>query len=487
MPIMIASHDAHKGSVDLPPGPPRITTPPPGPRGYPVLGSLPAFLRDPLGFLTRAAERYGDIVDLGRMGRDHGYLLTHPDQIKHVLVDNARAYVKGENLKAIKLVIGEGLVIAEGEHWRKQRRLVQPAFHRQRVGALTETMASVISDVVSDLGSQDANEPVEMVGEMMKLTQRVLLKSLLNLNTKEQTSTLLEAWEVVYEWLSDRLWSIARLPVGVPTPANLRFNRAIKTLNDLVDGIVRDRRAGPEQDDLLSMLLSARDEEGSGMADEHVRAEVMTLFAGGFETAAVTLAWAFYLLGSHPDVELKMHAEIDAVLGGRTPTLEDLPKLKYTKMIVDETMRLYPGVWIFSRTCVTADMVGGYPIQPGSLIIISPSVTHRHPEFWPNPNAFDPERFAPGQAEGRPRYAFLPFGGGARQCVGDMFAQTEMLLALAMIAQRFQPRLLPGFPVVAQPRFTLRAKGGIPMSLGRRSVAPSPTSTPEANLACAPS
>jgi cytochrome P450 len=174
-----------------------------------------------------------------------------------------------------------------------------------------------------------------------------------------------------------------------------------------------------------------------------------------------------------------MHAEVDAVLGGRTPKLEDLPKLKYTKMILDETMRLYPGVWIFSRTCVTADMVGGYPIQPGSLIIISPSVTHRHPEFWPNPNAFDPERFAAGQAESRPRYAFLPFGGGARQCVGDVFAQTEMLLALAMIAQRFQPRLMPGFPVVAQPRFTLRAKGGIPMSLGRRSVPSSSAHTVE--------
>jgi cytochrome P450 len=467
----ITSNEARgQEATAVPPSPPRITTPPPGPRGYPVLGSLPAFLKSPLGFLTHAAERYGDIVDLGRMGRDHGYLLSHPDQIKHVLVDNAKAYVKGENLKAIRLVIGEGLVIAEGEHWRKQRRLVQPAFHRQRVSALTQTMANVVADVVRDLESLNPNEPIELQGEMMKLTQRVLLQALLSLNTKEQTSKLLEAWDVVYAWLSDRLWSVARLPVGIPTPANVRFTRAMKVLNGVVDQLIRDRRNGPEKDDLLSMLLAAKDEDGQGMADEHVRAEIMTFFAGGFETAAVTLSWALYLLGSHPEVEAKMHAEIDGVLGGRAPTFADVPKLAYAKRVIDETMRLYPGVWIFSRTCVTPDVVGGYPIAPGSLIIISPSVTHRHPTFWSNPHAFDPDRFLSENSGGRPRYAYLPFGGGSRQCIGDIFAQTEMLLALVMLAQKFKPRLLKGFPVVPEPRFTLRAKDGIFMSLGRREA-----------------
>ncbi len=460
----------------VPPG----TPPPPGPRGLPFLGSMPSFARDPLGFLIHTTRRYGDIVDLGAFGRNHAYLVAHPDQLKYVLQENAGNYTKGENFKTVSLVVGNGLVANEGQPWRQRRRLVQPAFHRERIGALTSTMVKVIGDVVETWVAGPKTAHMDMSREMMKITQHVLLKALLDVDARDETQELMEAWDIVYEFLSARLTSVVKIPLGIPTPGNRRFLRAMRTLEALVQRIIRARRETPEERrDLLSLLMLARDaDSGEGMSDRDLRDEIMTMFAGGFETSAVVLTWAWHLLGQHPDVEKKLHAELDSVLGGRTPTLEDVARLTYTRMVLDETLRLYPGAWLFNRASIAADMVGGYPIAPGSLLFISPYVTHRHPEFWPDADTFDPERFSPQASAGRPRFAYFPFGGGPRQCLGDTFAITEMVLTIAMVAQRFKPRTVDGYPVVPQPMFTLRTKYGVMMTLEARSAPTAETPRP---------
>ncbi|APR86006.1 cytochrome P450 [Minicystis rosea] len=444
---------------------------PPGPPGYPLVGALPAFARDPLGFLSGATRRHGDMLFLGKVLGRGVYVLTRPDHLKYILQENNRNYIKGNGLAALKLVVGEGLVVAEGERWHRQRRLVQPAFHRQRVAALVDQMADVIEKAHARWREKTAQEPVPVLFEMMRLTQRVLLSTMFGVDIESKADSLCKAWDVVVAVLTERLLSPPiHLPISVPTPKHLRFRRAMQTLDDAIYGILRD----PESADrgLLSMLRAARDEvTGEGMSDRELRDEVMTIFAGGFETSAVALSWVWHVLGTHPEVEAKLHAEIDEVLGDRRPRMEDLPKLRYTKMVVEETLRLYPSAWIFARMNLAADEIDGYPIPPRSLLFVVPYLTHRHLGFWPDPETFDPERFTPDRSASRPRFAYVPFGGGPRLCVGEAFAMTEMQTVVAMTARRFRFRPVPGREVRERGMFTLRARPDIIMSIEERRPA----------------
>ena len=445
---------------------------PPGPPGYPLVGALPAFARDPLGFLCDATRRYGDLLFLGKALGRGVYVLSRPDHIKHVLQENNRNYIKGSGLAALKLVVGEGLVVAEGERWHRQRRLVQPSFHRQRVTALVDQMADVVDKVHARWREKPTAEPVQVLFEMMRITQRVLISTMFGVDIESKTDELSKAWDVVVDVLTERLLSPPiHLPISVPTPKNLRFRRAMKTLDDAIYGILRDPHG--EGRGLLSMLRAARDEvTGEGMSDEELRDEIMTVFAGGFETSAVVLSWVFHVLGTHPEVEAKLHAEVDEVLGDRRPRMEDLPRLRYTKMVVEETLRLYPSAWIFARMNIGVDEIGGYPIPPNSLLFVVPYLTHRHPAFWDGPDTFEPERFTPDRSATRPRFSYIPFGAGPRLCVGEAFAMTEMQIVVAMTARRFRLRPVSGREVRPRGMFTLRAKPEIVMHLEERRVAP---------------
>jgi cytochrome P450 len=429
-------------------------------------------LRDPLQFLTNATHQYGDVVHLGAMGSQQLYLVVHPDHLKYILQENSRSFIKGKNFEAIKLVIGEGLVVKEGDSWRRERRLMQPTFHRQRVGSLITVMTKVITQMLESWRAIDPSTPFNVSAEMVRLAQKILLKSLFSIDASgETTDELSRAWDTVYEFLSEELWAVIKLPMGIPTPRNRRFQQAVRTLETIAYRIIRERRQSSNvPEDLLSMLMSACDEEsGEGMSDEQLRDEIMTIFSGGFETSAGVLAWIWYLLSKHPSVERRLHAELADVLGGRTPTLEDLPNLKYTKMVIEETMRLYPGAWVFTRGNLNTEEIGGYQIPAQSVIMISPYVTHRLPTFWENPEDFDPERFVPERVAARPRYAYIPFGGGPRQCIGDIFAMTEIQLVVAIIAQQYRLHLVPAHPVEEKPMFTLGTRHGILMTLEPRS------------------
>jgi cytochrome P450 len=426
-------------------------------------------MRDPLAFVREATRDYGDIVRIGALGRKQVFLIAHPSHIHHILQENNRNYVKGGGFKQIKLIIGDGLAISGGEAWLRRRRLIQPAFHQQKIRGLVGAMASVIGRVRERWAALPRGEPLDISSEMMKLAQRVMMRALLSEETDTRNAELMAAWDEVHGFLSGRLFSIVNFPVALPLPSHIRFRRAMKKLDDAVKEILdKRRRSAEEPDDLLSLLLAARDEAtGTGMNREELRDEVMTIFAGGFETTAVVLAWAWLLVSQHPEVEQKLFAEVDAVLGGRAPTSEDLPRLRYTKMVIEETMRLYPGVWIFTRVSLEADTLGEYSIPEGSLLFLCPYATHRRPEVWQDPEVFNPERFAEA-SPGRPRFGFYPFGGGPRQCIGEAFAMTEMQLVIAIMAQRFTLRAEPGLAVEPEPLFTLRSRPAIRMTLSER-------------------
>ncbi|MEA5602787.1 cytochrome P450 [Nostoc sp. UHCC 0252] len=444
---------------------------PPGPRGFPIIGCFPQMSTNPLQFLTGAAREYGGVVRLGAIGPQQLYLIADPDCIKYVLQENPQNYTKGENFKDIKLVIGEGLVISEGDAWRSQRRLMQPSFHRQQIAAMVDDMTQLTDQMLERWQKKAAGATLDVSEEMLVLTQKILLKTTLSMEADSDTTELIQAWNIIYKFLSDRLWAVIKPPINFPTPKNRQFTQAINTLRTVANNIIQQRKQGNHTDhhDILSMFMSTQDESGKGLSDQQLHDQIVGLFSAGFETSAVTLGWIWYLLSKYPTIERQLQAELTTVLAGRTPTFEDLPQLKYTKMVVQEAMRLYPGAWVYARNNLADDCIGGYDIPANSMLLISPFVTHRLPEFWDNPEGFDPERFTPERSADRPRYAYFPFGGGQRQCLGDIFALTEIQLIVAMVCQRFRLNLLPEHPVECQPLLTLQTQKGIMMTLEPRT------------------
>ena len=441
---------------------------PPAPRGLPVLGVLPNFMRDPLACLMDATQ-YGPVVSLGA----NTYSVNDPALIKHILQDNHRNYDNRQTPTLMKLrpLLGRGLVLNEGESWLQQRRLMQPAFHRKRLAALGAMMADEAAALVQRWQTHAGEgSPVGISREMTQVTMRIILKAMFSTDIEGDFDAMSQAIQVALAQISKRVLSLVSVPESWPTPGNRAFDAAVRTLDGFVYRIIEERRrSGKQMDDLLGMLLEARDEEtGEGMSDTQLRDEVMTLFLAGHETTANLLTWAWYLIGTHLEVEQRLHAELDAVLGGRLPTVADLPALPYARMIVDETLRLYPIAWLVSRQPNEDDDVGGYRIPAGATVLVSPYVLQHHPAYWENPEQFDPQRFAPESSSNRPRFAYFPFGGGPRQCIGNSFAQMEAHLIIATIAQAYRLRLLPGEQVELKAAITLTPRNPLRMTVHPR-------------------
>lgn len=442
----------------------------PGVGGLALFRMLPQFRRAPLQTLSDLTRQYGHVVRF--KGLVTGYQLTHPRDVEHILQTNQQNYRKGAIYAEAKSSLGDGLLISEGDFWRRQRRLAQPAFHRQRIAGFTRIMTDSAEAM---LGRWRANrrdgEPFDVVPEMKRLALRIVGSALFNTDLAGDMDVIGRALEIGRAHFMRRMWQLVRLPVSIPTRRNRIFLRAVREAEAVIYRIIAEhrRQMDANADDLLSMLMRSRDEEtGEGMSDRQLRDESLTIMTAGHETTAVALSWTWYLLARHEDVERKLHDELSRVLGGRTPTFEDLPDLKYTLMVVEEAMRLYPPAWVVGRKASGVDEVGGYRIEAGAEIILSPYITQRHADFWDDPESFNPERFSPGQSASRPRFAYFPFGGGSRLCIGNNFALTEAQMVLATVAQRYRLRLPPGRVVEPEASFTLHPRDGIPMSLEER-------------------
>lgn len=442
----------------------------PGPGGWLALKLMPELRRDPWGLFFKLTQEYGDIVRFQLFGWPF-YLITHPDHIRYILQENYLQYDKDVfDYQLLKHFLGNGLLTNEGDSWLRQRRLMQPAFHRQRIAALGKLMTeTTLAHMQSWEAFVQGNTPFDMTVEMMRLTLHIVCKALFSVDVTDEADTIGSAFSVVNRHLAQHS-SSPLLPLSLPTPGNLRFRSAVRALDDVVYEIIRQHREhSSTADDLLSMLLQARDAEtGEGMNDQQLRDEVITLLLAGHETTANALSWTWYLLSQHPEVEQQLHNELEEVLAGRLPTSEDLPRLSYTHMVIQEAIRLYPPSWIISRNAVAEDSIGGYAIPARAPILLLPYVTHRHPAFWQDPERFDPTRFAPEQIATRPRYAYVPFGGGPRQCIGNTFALTEAQLILATVAQQYRAILVPGQKVSPEPLITLRPRNGLLMRLQRK-------------------
>jgi cytochrome P450 len=432
------------------------------------MGHLRAFRSDRLGFLTDCARRYGDVVAL-RLGPARVWLLSHPELVEEVLVHQNRRFVKHFALRAAKPTLGEGLLTSEGESWRRQRRLAQPAFHRDRVAAYGRAMVEYAERMLrtwADGQRRDAQ------ADMMQLTLEIVARTLFDAEIAGEAADVAGAMESLLANFTARVNRVVPLPTWLPVPANFRFRRAMRRVEATLSGIIARRRCGEHRGDLLSMLLHARDAEGdgSGMTDRQLRDEAVTLFLAGHETTANTLAWAWYLLSGHPEAEARLHAELDEVLDGRPPTVEDLPRLKYADHVITEALRVLPTVWLLGRESIVPTEVGGYRVPRGVTMWTSQWVVHRDPRWYDEPEAFRPERWADGLAGRIPRYAYFPFGGGPRVCIGNQFAQMEAVLLLATIARRFRPLVPAGAVVEPVPTMTLRPRGGLPVILRQRGL-----------------
>jgi cytochrome P450 len=412
-------------------------------------------------------ERYGDLVYF-EFGPQPMFLVNNPDYIRDVLVTHNRKFMKGEGLQRAKRLLGEGLLTSEGEFHLRQRRLAQPAFHRQRIAGYAATMVEY-ADRACD--RWQAGETRDVAREMMRLTLAIAGKTLFDANVEGEADEIGKALTTTFDLFNTLTLPFRQLLERLPLPASKRFLKARERLDATIYRIINERRAsGEDRGDLLSMLIAARDEEGdgSGMTDEQLRDEAMTIFLAGHETTANALTWTWYLLSQHPEIEARFHAEVDEALKGALPTAEDFPRLRYTEMVFAEVMRLYPPAWVIGRRALGDHQIDGYKIPARSILLISPYVTHHDARFYPDPFRFDPERWTPEARESRPKFSYFPFGGGPRVCIGESFAWMEGALVLATIARRFRMRLAPGHPVEMRPLVTLRPKHGMRMILESR-------------------
>ncbi len=440
---------------------------PRGPKGVPVLGSVRQMQRDSLGFMLRAG-RYGDVALMRLLLWDH-YLVSHPSGVKRVLQENNKNYTKDVlDYNLLKAALGNGLLTNEGDSWLTQRRLMQPAFHRQRLSGFGEMMVDNTVGMLDDRWkrAEQRGRPVDVSVEMHHLTLRIVGMALFGRDMGGEVDQVGDALTRAQRRMTEQFY-LPFLPFWVPTPGHLDFHDAVGKLDEVVYKVIGERREKRgEHRDLLDMLLTARDADtGEGMDDKQVRDEVLTLMLAGHETTANALTWTWYLLSKNPGPARKMREELDRVLGGRTPTMADIPSLAYTRMVLDEAMRLYPPAYAITRRAVEEDEIQGYRIPAGATVMVSPFVTHHHRGFWDNPEGFDPERFAPEREKSRHPYAYFPFGGGPRLCIGNNFALMEGVLILAAIGQRYRLDLVPGHPVEVEPLITLRAKYGMRMTL----------------------
>lgn len=432
----------------------------------PITGLFGHFRSDALGLFDKLHREHGDIVQ-GRFFNTPVVFVYKPEYVKHILQDNARNYIKSQfTMNIIRYFSQDNVFTSDGDFWLRQRRLMQPMFHKQRIASFGSVITDAAQAMLRDWGAKPgAALPIDK--EMSRLTLRVVGQALFSEDLLGDASALGQAFDDGDHYLAYRMRNISP-PDWVPT----RWNRIARRARDVavhkVDAMIEARKRHGHKDDLLSMLLEARDDDGAPMSDVQVRRESQTMIAAGHETTSSALTWTFYLLSQHPVVERALHDELASVLGGRTATMEDVPKLGYTRQIIDEAMRLYPPVWATGRDAIGDDDVNGHIIKRGSGINIPIWSIHRSAQYWSDPLSFKPERFAPANAAALTKGAYLPFGAGPRQCIGSQFALTEAVLILATVAQHYTLRLKPGHPVAPDPVLTLNAKFGMPMTAEAR-------------------
>ncbi len=434
--------------------------------GSPLIGAANLLMKDPLSTLSRATLDYFPAVKLVLPGAADAYVPSDAKIVEHVLITNVKNYDKRtRGFEMLRTIVGNGLVTSAGEFWKRQRRIAQPAFHRERIATFGAAMVKAGMDMV-DGWAHDA--PFDLADEYMRVTLQLVGETLISGDLASSASKSREAITVALEHLLRRSLNPFSMPEWVPTPNNLAFKNALAHLDGIVLGVISDRRAGKAAPhDLLAMLMEARDPEtGEAMTDGQLRDEVMTILLAGHETTAVALSWTSALLAQHPRVEEKLVAELDAVLEGRTPSLEDVPKLQYTGMVFKEGMRLFPPVWSIGRRVVETEVVEGVLFPKDSHVFLCPYGMHRHPKYWKNPEAFEPERWADGVEPVKGTY--LPFNIGQRKCIGDVFATIEAQLLLAVIFSRKKLTLVPGHSLEPQALLTLRPKHGVKVTAAPR-------------------
>jgi cytochrome P450 len=446
------------------------TRTPPGTTGR--LGTIRALRTDELGFYRRLKDQHGDVASF-QLGPFRACLVTHPDAIETVLVGRNHDVHKSPFYEAMKRVLGEGLLTSEDDFHRHQRRLIQPIFHHKRIKEYGEAMV--------EYGSRYRDrwregETLDFHREMMGLTLAIVGKTLFGADVERDARDVGQAMATMLGTL-DNLAVFVVFMIGgpladnverLPLPSMRRFRKGKEALDRVIQRLIAEKRTGDgDGADLLSSLLAA-EENGAGMSDRQIRDEAITIFLAGHETTAVALSWTFCLLARHPEVEGKLHAELDEVLGDRLPTVEDLPRLDYTRKVLSESMRLFPPAWMIGRQAIADLELCGYDVPAGTVLLLPPFFVQRDERWWPEPRRFDPERFAREEEDTRPRYSYFPFGGGPRLCIGESFAWMEGELLLATIAQRWRPRLAPGYPTGLQPQVTLRPKAGMRMTMEPR-------------------
>lgn len=437
----------------------------PGPRGLPWIGSFIDARRDVLGLLERGVREHGPTVRF-RMGPYRLVIVNRPEDVRHVLVQNRDNYIKSPSYRFLRSVLGNGLLTSEGKLWRRQRKLAQPAFHHRSLAGFAETM----SRLTGDLAARWASEPPrvrDVHEEMMGVTLRIVGHTLMSTELAGDASDISEALEVVLA-MANELEAFLFLPEWLPTPSKRKAARATAALDKIVYRVIAQRRAAAEPGrDLLGMLMAATEGDES-MTDVQLRDEVMTLILAGHETTANALSFALLLLARHPEVAERLRAELDEVLGDRLPELGDLDKLAYTEQVIKEAMRIYPPAWMFERQALADDVLGDYRLPAGYLVGISPWTLHRDPQVYPDPERFDPDRFAPEAVAARNRYSYLPFGGGQRTCIGNAFAMMEAVIVLATLVSRFDFELISKGQISLEPSITLRPRHGIQMKVRAR-------------------
>ena len=438
---------------------------PPGPQAHFLYGNMPLAGNDPLGTFLAWSREFGDIFYYRAIWL-HVYFLNDPELIEWVLIRNAHKFQKDRVVQNSRWFFGQGLLTNEGDSWLRQRRLSQPAFHRERIASYAQIMTSYAEETFA---TWKTGEVRDIHQEMMRLTLRIVVRCLFGVEP-EALSSISSAVNVLMRNTTGARMLFPPVARYLPTPTMTRVRRAVRHMDEGVYRIIASRRArASEAGDLLSMLMNARDEDGSGMSDKQLRDEVLTFLLAGHETTALALSWTWHLLSQHPDVEEKLHTELRQVLSGRAPKFDDLPALTYCDRVIKESMRLYPPAWSLARTPTEDFELRGYKIPAGANIVMSQWIMHHNPKYFSDPEKFDPDRWLDPAMQKLPRFAYFPFGGGPRQCIGNTFAMMEAALLLATIAQRFQLRSVPDHPVIPAPSFTLRPKHGIHMVLEARS------------------
>ena len=440
---------------------------PPGPKGLPVAGSMIDYFRDMLGFLVRMKEDYGDVVYY-KLGSRKMFLVSNPEHIKDVLVTHNRNFTKSRALQRAKIVLGDGLLTNEGAPHIKQRKIIQPIFHRKRIEGYGHTMASYASAFSHKWQN---GEVLDIHKEMMHLTLAIVTKTIFDADVESQSDEIGKSLTNLVSLFPRLLFPYSEYLDNLPLPANKRCNDAMEHLDNIVYKMIEERRSGKgSQEDLLSMLLQAQGDngDGEGMSSKQVRDEALTLFLAGQETTANSLTWTFYLISQYPFVERRMYDEIESVLQGRLPTLADIKRLPYTEKVFKEALRLYPPAWAVARRAIEDYTVGGYFVPAGADIFMSQYVVHRDPRIFKEPLKFDPDRWTPEFEATLSKFAYFPFGGGPRLCIGDTFAWMEGVIVIATIMSEWRMRLVPSQRIEPLALITIRPKYGLKMIMDKR-------------------